>query len=132
MVRFSQFTRENPCTVLLDRNDGALGRAVGLAASSLTAGGLRDKWLGVLRRLDDEMVQLALCEGDRERCASPAALKYLDIVDAARLRDGRARLGEINRAINLAIRPISDLAQHGRIDIWTSPLATLSQRQRRL
>ena len=98
----------------------------GLAATSLTAGGLRDKWLGVQRRLDDEMVQLALCEGDRERCASPAALKFLDIVDAARLREGRARLGEINRAINLAIRPMSDLAQHGRIDVWTSPLATLA------
>jgi predicted transglutaminase-like cysteine proteinase len=97
----------------------------GIAASSLTAGGLRDKWLGVLHRLDDEMVQLALCEGDRERCVSPAALKFLDIVDAAKLRDGRARLGEINRAINLAIRPTSDLAQHGRIDVWTSPLATL-------
>ena len=74
----------------------------GRASSSLTAGGLRDKWLGVRHRLDDAMVQLALCEGDRERCVSPAALKFLDIVDAAKLRDGRARLGEINRAINLA------------------------------
>jgi predicted transglutaminase-like cysteine proteinase len=99
----------------------------GLAATSLQSGGLRDKWLGVQRRLDDEMVQLALCEGDRDGCASPAALKFLDIVDAARSRDGRARLGEINRAINLAIRPISDLAQHGRIDVWTSPLATLAR-----
>ena len=60
-------------------------------------------------------------------CVSPAALKFLDIVDAARLREGRARLGEINRAINLAIRPISDLAQHGQIDVWTSPLATLAR-----
>jgi predicted transglutaminase-like cysteine proteinase len=98
----------------------------GIAASSLTTGGLRDKWLGVRHRLDDEMVQLALCEGDRERCVSPAALKFLDIVDAAKLREGRARLGEINRAINLAIRPVSDLVQHGRIDAWTSPLATLA------
>ena len=89
----------------------------GLAAASLSSGGLRDKWLGVQRRLDDEMVQLALCEGDRDGCASPAALKFLDIVDAARLREGRARLGEINRAINLAIRPVSDPAQHGRIDV---------------
>ena len=96
----------------------------GLASSSFTAGGLRDKWLGVRHRLDDEMVQLALCEGDRERCVSPAALKFLDIVDAAKRRDGRARLGEINRAINLAISPMSDLGQHGRIDVWTSPLAT--------
>jgi predicted transglutaminase-like cysteine proteinase len=99
----------------------------GLYASPLSSGGLRDKWLGVQRRLDDEMVQLALCEGDRDGCASPAALKFLDIVDAARSRDGRARLGEINRAINLAIRPISDLAQHGQIDVWTSPLATLAR-----
>jgi predicted transglutaminase-like cysteine proteinase len=99
----------------------------GLPASALTGGGLRDKWLGVQRRLDDEMVQLALCEGDRDGCVSPAALKFLDIVDAARLREGRARLGEINRAINLAIRPVSDLVQHGQIDVWSSPLATLAR-----
>ena len=99
----------------------------GLAAASCSSGGLRDKWLGVQRWLDDEMVQLALCEGDRDGCVSPAALKLLDIVDAARLREGRARLGEINRAINLAIRPISDLAQHGQIDVWMSPLATLAR-----
>src|SRR5947207_2215797 len=99
----------------------------GLAAFSLASGGLRDKWLGVQRRLDDEMVQLALCEGDRDGCVSPAALKFLDIVDAARLREGRARLGEINRAINLAIRPMSDLAQYGEIDVWSSPLTTLTR-----
>ena len=58
---------------------------------------------------------------------SPAALKFLAIVDAAKLRDGRARLGEINRAINLAIRPMSDLAQYGQVDVWTSPLATLTK-----
>ena len=99
----------------------------GLAVSSLASGGLRDKWLGVRRRLDDEMVQLALCEGDRDGCVSPAALKFLDIVDAARAREGRARLGEINRSVNLAIRPVSDLAQHGQIDVWSPPLATLAR-----
>jgi predicted transglutaminase-like cysteine proteinase len=99
----------------------------GLPASFLTGGGLRDKWLGVQRLLDDEMVQVALCEGDHDGCVSPAALKFLDIVDAAKLRDGRARLGEVNRAINLAIRPVSDLAQHGQIDAWTSPLATFAR-----
>src|SRR3954470_4469923 len=99
----------------------------GLATSFLPSGGLRDKWLGVQRRLDDEMVQLALCEGDRDGCVSPAALKFLDIVDSARLREGRARLGEINRAVNLAIRPVSDLAQYGQIDVWSSPLATLAR-----
>jgi predicted transglutaminase-like cysteine proteinase len=98
----------------------------GLFASTLSWGGLREKWRGVERKLDDERVQLALCDGDRERCVSPAALQLLAIVDNARAREGRARLGEINRAINLAIRPMSDLAQYGEIDVWSSPLVTFT------
>jgi predicted transglutaminase-like cysteine proteinase len=97
-----------------------------IPASVVSGGGLRAKWLGVARTIDDERVQLALCDGDREGCASDAALKLLTIVDSARARDGRARLGEINRAINLAIRPTSDLAQYGEIDVWSSPLVTLA------
>ncbi len=96
----------------------------GLAVSALTEGSLRDKWLKLERRLDDDRVQLALCDGDRDRCASPAALQFLAIVDSGRARDGRARLGEVNRAINLAIRPMSDLAQYGELDVWSSPLVT--------
>ena len=95
-------------------------------ARRVSAGALREKWLGVERKLDDERVQLALCDGDRERCVSPAALQLLAIVDNARARDGRARLGEINRAINLAIRPMSDLAQYGQVDVWSSPLVTFA------
>jgi predicted transglutaminase-like cysteine proteinase len=98
----------------------------GLFASTLSTGALREKWLDVERKLDDERVQLALCDGDRDRCVSPAALELLAIVDAARAREGRARLGEINRAVNLAIRPVSDLAQYGAIDVWSSPLVTFA------
>jgi predicted transglutaminase-like cysteine proteinase len=98
----------------------------GLFASTLSEGALREKWLGVERKLDDERVQLALCDGDRDRCVSPAALQFLAIVDNAKAREGRARLGEINRAVNLAIRPMSDLAQHGAIDVWSSPLVTFT------
>jgi len=98
----------------------------GLFASALSWGALREKWLDVERKLDDERVQLALCDGDRDRCVSPAALQLLAIVDDGRAREGRARLGEINRAINLAIRPMSDLAQYGEIDVWSSPLVTFA------
>ena len=98
----------------------------GLFVSKVSAGALREKWLGVKRKLDDERVQLALCDGDRERCVSPAALQLLAIVDSARARDGRARLGEINRAINLAIKPMTDMAQYGQIDVWSSPLVTFT------
>jgi predicted transglutaminase-like cysteine proteinase len=105
---------------------GRSAEPFGLFASTVFAGALREKWLGVERKLDDERVQLALCDGDRDRCASPAALQFLAIIDNARAREGRARLGEINRAINLAIRPMSDLAQYGAIDVWSSPLVTFT------
>jgi predicted transglutaminase-like cysteine proteinase len=106
---------------------GRSAEPFGRSASALLAGSLREKWRGVALQLDDEAVQLALCDGDRDRCVSPAALQLLAIVDNARARDGRARLGEINRAINLAIRPMSDLAQYGEIDVWSSPLATFAR-----
>lgn len=93
-------------------------------ARDISAGVLNDKWRELERKLDDERVQIALCDGDREHCVSPAALRFLTIVDQARAREGRARLGEINRAINLAIRPVSDLAQYGAEDVWSSPLAS--------
>ncbi|MBV8924703.1 MAG: transglutaminase-like cysteine peptidase [Bradyrhizobium sp.] len=96
----------------------------GLHTTPVYAGTLRAKWLGVEKRLDDERVQLALCDGDREHCVSDAALKFLSIVDAGRARDGRARLGEINRAVNLSIRPVDDLVQWGEVDVWSSPLVT--------
>jgi predicted transglutaminase-like cysteine proteinase len=99
----------------------------GLFTSQLSEGGLRDKWQGVARELDDEMLVLVLCQEDRLHCRSAAALQFLAIVDSARGRQGRARLGEINRAINLAIRPMSDLMQYGSIDVWSSPLATLEK-----
>ena len=53
------------------------GEPFGLTTTPVYAGGLRAKWLGVENKLDDERVQLALCDGDREHCASDAALKFL-------------------------------------------------------
>jgi predicted transglutaminase-like cysteine proteinase len=111
---------------------GAQMRAVtstepfGLTTSPMSTGPLYDKWNTLNRKLDDERVQLALCDGDRGGCVSDAALQLLAIVDTGRAREGRARLGEINRAINLAIRATSDLAQYGEMDVWSSPLATFA------
>jgi predicted transglutaminase-like cysteine proteinase len=102
------------------------GEPFGLSASPAYGGGVRIKWDGVAHKLGDERVQLALCDGDRERCASDAALKLLAIVDAGRQRDGRARIGEINRAINLAIRAMDDFVQYGEADVWSSPLVTFA------
>lgn len=128
---FGPTTALNAATPDSDRTfDAAAARTpepFGLPVMAVPAGALHDKWLGLAGKLDDDRVQIALCDGDRERCASDAALQFLAIVDSARLREGRARLGETNRAINLAIRPMSDLAQYGEVDVWTSPLVTFGR-----
>jgi predicted transglutaminase-like cysteine proteinase len=99
----------------------------GLFAAPVFGGPLLEKWAGLERELEDESLVLALCQEAPARCTSPAALRFLDIVDHAAARDGRARLGEINRAINLSLRPASDLALYGVIDAWIAPLAALTK-----
>lgn len=98
----------------------------GLATSALGDSPLRAKWLEAERAIAAEAGIIAGCESDPSRCASRPALRFLDIVKAGAARQGLARLGEINRAVNLAIRPISDRAQYGVEDHWASPLATLA------
>jgi predicted transglutaminase-like cysteine proteinase len=105
------------------RADEPFGRS-GLTA---TTGMLLEKWLDVERGVDDERQVLRICEQNRASCQSEAALQFLAIVDSARTLEGRARLGEINRAINLKIRPMSDLALYGAEDVWSPPLATLAK-----
>jgi predicted transglutaminase-like cysteine proteinase len=92
----------------------------------VNTGALVQKWLGVEREVADEQQVLRICEQNRASCQSQPALRFLAIIDDARTLEGRARLGEINRAINLSIRPKSDLALYGVEDVWSSPLATFA------
>jgi predicted transglutaminase-like cysteine proteinase len=105
----------------------ALSEPFGLYTVPMGRGGLRDKWVGVQRKLREEEVVLASCREDRAHCASPAAAELLAIADAGREREGLARIGEINRAINLSIRFVSDAVNYGEADVWSSPLATLEK-----
>jgi predicted transglutaminase-like cysteine proteinase len=84
------------------------------------------KWMDVLARIDSEGETLAACRASPDAC-SPAARRLLQIVELGRRREGRARLGEINRAVNLSIRATSDLSQYGVDDFWSPPLATLEK-----
>jgi predicted transglutaminase-like cysteine proteinase len=97
----------------------------GLPSSPAPAGGFSAKWAELQSRLDAEQNVIAGCRSGQGDCPS-AARKFLHIVEAGQHRQGRAQLGEINRAINLTIRPVSDLSQYGLDDYWASPLATLS------
>src|SRR5262249_4647339 len=51
----------------------------------------------------------------------------LQLVELGRQRAGRARLGEINRAVNLSIRATNDWSQYGVDDFWSAPLATIEK-----
>jgi len=82
------------------------------------------KWADLQSRILADKATLAACRSDDRPCPT-AARRFLSIIEQGRKRQGRALLGEINRAINLSIRPMSDLAQYGVEDYWASPLESL-------
>jgi predicted transglutaminase-like cysteine proteinase len=97
----------------------------GLTAAPVTEGDVLTKWNGVVADIVAESDTLTRCRTDAALC-QPAAQKFLAVVTNGLAHDGRARLGVVNRAINLAIIPTSDLAQWGKADRWSTPLATFT------
>jgi predicted transglutaminase-like cysteine proteinase len=97
----------------------------GLAATSVTSGDVLTKWRRVEADIRAEDEVLAHCRHSADRC--PAAVQnFLAIIEQGRAQTGRTRIGVINRAINLAIEPMSDLAQWGVPDRWSAPLETFT------
>ena len=86
------------------------------------------KWIDVQSEIREDKEILASCRENASSCP-PAAQVFLAIVDEGRARSGRARVGVINRAINLAIIPTSDLVQWGVVDRWSAPLETFTTRR---
>ena len=81
------------------------------------------RWKNLQPMLRIEAQIMALCRTNPDGCPD-AASKFLRLVDAAHALEGRARVGEINRAVNLTIRPMSDQAQYGVPEFWASPLTS--------
>jgi len=80
-------------------------------------------WQDLRLQIQSEQRIIAQCRTDPHSCPSPAALQFLAIVKAGDQYKGHARLGHINRAVNLAIRSVKDSAAH---TTWTSPLEALA------
>jgi predicted transglutaminase-like cysteine proteinase len=89
------------------------------------SGGVLAKWTGVQAAMRTESEVYAHCRVNTETCPK-AAKKFLAIVDQGRALVGRARIGVINRAINLSIMAVSDMAQWGVDDRWSPPLETFA------
>jgi predicted transglutaminase-like cysteine proteinase len=87
------------------------------------AGEVAAKWRAVQAGIDQEQQVLERC---RSHDACPVvAQNLLDIVAEGDGRSGRARVGLINRAVDLAITATSDMAQWGVPDHWSPPFETL-------
>jgi Bacterial transglutaminase-like cysteine proteinase BTLCP len=82
------------------------------------------KWAELHSRILSEEETLAACRSGEDTCPI-AARRFLHIVELGRQRQGRARLGEINRAVNLSIKPISRWARYAVGDLWPAPIAAL-------
>jgi predicted transglutaminase-like cysteine proteinase len=120
----------NPTGMASDPPAVPAGEPFGLAVTrtSTSATSTNDyarRWRSLQPLISIEMQIFAFCRSSPEDCPS-AAVKFLAVIDAGRAATGRARLGLINRAINLAIRPMSDLAHYGVPDFWASPLTTFA------
>jgi predicted transglutaminase-like cysteine proteinase len=87
------------------------------------AGEVASKWRAVETDIDREQQVLARCRA-LEACPL-VAQNLLDIVAEGTGRSGVARVGLINRAVDLAIMPTSDEAQWGVVDHWSPPFETL-------
>lgn len=97
----------------------------GLAVTPVSSGEILAKWDGVENKIRADADILEHCDNDPQHCPKAAQL-FRDIVAQGRAHSGLARLGVINRAVNLAIEPMSDMAQWGVPDRWSDPLETFT------
>ena len=100
----------------------------GLRAFRAPEGLLWIKWRKAEADIKADLETLQECRDNFEQCPAPAA-RFASIIDEIKARSGHARIETVNRLINASVRYVSDLAQHGVLDRWTAPLATLAAGQ---
>jgi predicted transglutaminase-like cysteine proteinase len=87
------------------------------------------KWRNLQSELVRDAEVISDCRSDPNQCPSPAALRLLSLVDQVRPMPRHAAIAIINRSVNLSIRYVSDMTQHGVPDLWSAPIATLTSGQ---
>jgi len=115
----------NPTDQALVEADHGAGEPFAVEVSTPISGGVERKWRFVTRKLPHEHNVLAKCRLDAAVC-TPAAARFLAVIEKAQGFQGWARIAEINRAINLDVRPVDDQTQYGVPDLWATPLMTLA------
>ena len=95
----------------------------GMDTEPVADGALLDKWRRVQADITKDLEVVAQCQAGKP-CPAPAR-RLLSLSLEGYGRSDRARAGILNRAIDLAISPVSDQTQWGVPDHWSDPLETL-------
>ena len=110
----------SPITTSPESSDQPFGLTTATTADDEIIGTWQSVAAGI--RVDHEI--LVRCQANED--CQPAAQHLLKIVAEGRQHSGRAQIGVINRAINLAIQPSKAFAEPGLSDPWNSPLESLA------
>ena len=126
-IRFAALEAPNSLTgVLAAPPSGEKGtEPFALFTFRMPDGVLWHKWQGVEADMAKEQIVLDRCRAADETCP-PHAARFLQLIDTAASKSGRARLDEVNRAVNGAIDYVNDAVQHGEVDRWSSPLLSFA------
>jgi len=103
--------------------DEGSAQLFGMDTLPVADGALLNKWRRVQADITRDLEVVAQCQAG-EPCPAPAQ-RLIALSLEGYGRSGRARVGLLNRAVNLAISPVSDETQWGVPDHWSDPLETL-------
>jgi predicted transglutaminase-like cysteine proteinase len=103
--------------------DEGSAQLFGMDTEPVADGALPDKWRRVQADINKDLEVVAQCQAGKP-CPA-AAQRLISLGREAYGRSGRARVGVLNRAVDLAISPLSDEIQWGVADHWSHPLETL-------
>ena len=95
----------------------------GLATVAADEGPLAATWRNLQSELQSDERIIVRCRAAPRSCPSPAALRFIAIANEGNGYAGLAKVGRVNRAVNLAIGAASAAAAQ---TTWSSPLQTLA------
>ena len=105
------------------RGDERSAEPFGMDTEPVLGGTLPEKWRQVKVDISKDRETVAQCRAS-DSCPAPAQ-KLINLSLEGAGRGGRAQVGLINRAVDQAIKPVSDERQWGVPDRWSDPFETI-------
>ena len=126
-VRLATSTPADSLSDVIQPPPAAIARGdepFGMQAFKAPEGALWLKWRTLEKELREDEARLRLCRTEPESCSAEAT-RFWTLAAQIKTATGRPQLEKANQLVNSAIAYASDMAMHGQLDRWSSPLATL-------